>query len=267
MPRDKDLKRLVRTRMQKTGESYTTARSRIVGKTPRKQSNTAVAQAPLAPEAAVDGEAVVTPEAAAPDMEATPPLSEASSSADVPDYAKIAGMSDDALKAKTGCDWERWVYALDRHRAHELSHREIADIVNQKYGIDGWWSQCVTVGYERIKGLRERGQRRGGGYEASKSKTVAVPVEQLYDAWAHKRVRKRWLTDADPKVRAGTRPRTLRLGMEDGSTVALWFTSKGNAKSSVAVQHLNLPDRAASDRSKKEWGARLDALAALLRKP
>jgi hypothetical protein len=34
MPRDKDLKRLVRTRMQKTGESYTTARARIVSKTP-----------------------------------------------------------------------------------------------------------------------------------------------------------------------------------------------------------------------------------------
>jgi hypothetical protein len=246
MPREKDLKRLVRTRMQKTGESYTAARSQITGRKPHENGD--------------------TPEAG-PSMDAALPPAEASlSSSARPDFAKTAGMSDDALAAKTGCDWERWVYVLDRHRAHELSHREIAELVNQKYGIDGWWAQCVTVGYERIKGLRERGQRRGGGFEASKSKTFHVGVEKLYDAWSQKRTRMRWLTDAEPNVRGGTRPRTLRLGMEDGTTVALWFESKGDAKSTVAVQHLNLPDRAAADRSKKEWGARLESLAALLGK-
>jgi hypothetical protein len=246
MPREKDLKRLVRTRMQKTGESYTTARSNLTTKTPRKSRNA---------------------EPAVPSMDSVAPVKEAPASTEIrPDYAKIAGMSDEALKAKTGCDWGRWVHALDRHFAHEMSHREIADLVNQKYGIDGWWSQCVTVGYERIKGLRERGQRRGGAYEATKSKTVNVPVHQLYDAWAQKRTRKRWLADVDPKVRAGTKPRSLRLGMEDGTIVALWFTTKGDSKSSVSVQHLNLPDRATADRSKREWGSRLDALAALLNK-
>jgi hypothetical protein len=30
MPKDKDLKRLVRDRMRKTGEAYTTARSRLL---------------------------------------------------------------------------------------------------------------------------------------------------------------------------------------------------------------------------------------------
>ena len=244
MPREKDLKRLVRTRMQKTGESYTTARSQVTARTPRKSRASSTA---------------------APSMDAAQPIAEAPATDIRPDYAKIAGMSDDALKAKTGCDWERWVYSLDQHYAHEMSHREIADLVNQKFGIDGWWSQCVTVGYERIKGLRERGQRRGGAYEASKSKTFNVPVDQLYDAWAQKRTRKRWLADANPKVRAGTRPRTLRLGMEDGTIVALWFTAKGDTKSSVSVQHLKLPDRATADRSKREWGVRLDALAALLK--
>ena len=32
MPRNKDLKRLVRARMQKTGEAYTAARAQIVAK-------------------------------------------------------------------------------------------------------------------------------------------------------------------------------------------------------------------------------------------
>ena len=38
MPRDKDLKRLVRTRMQKTGEAYTAARAQILSKPRRKTS-------------------------------------------------------------------------------------------------------------------------------------------------------------------------------------------------------------------------------------
>ena len=100
------------------------------------------------------------------------------------DYAALAGMSDEKVKAKTGCTWERWVYALDRHGAEQMSHRDIAALVNEKYKIDGWWSQTVTVGYERIKGLRARGQRRDGTYEATKSRTFNVPVTTLFDAWA-----------------------------------------------------------------------------------
>jgi hypothetical protein len=183
-----------------------------------------------------------------------------------PDYAEIGGMSDEALQSRTGCNWETWVYVLDRHKAHEMSHREIARLVHEKYEIDGWWAQCVTVGYERIRGLRERGQRRGGSYEASKSKTFPVPVDVLYDACAKARTRRRWITDADPEVRTATRPRSIRLGLEDGTIAALWFVPKGEAKSSVTVQHLNLPDRTAAERSRTTWGARLDALSRLLRK-
>jgi hypothetical protein len=266
MPRDKDLKRLVRSRMQKTGESYTTARARILSKPSRKRSDSTGSASPAdegtAPPDVRAGAALhpTTPDTAStPDGHTTDPGQR-------PDYAKTAGMSDQALVARTGCDWEKWVHVLDRHKAHEMSHRDIARLVHEQYGIDGWWAQCVTVGYERIRGLRERGQRRGGGYEASKSRTFAVPVNVLYDACAHARTRRRWITDSDPEVRTATRPRSIRLGLEDGTIAALWFVSKGEAKSSVTVQHLNLTDRTAADRSKALWGARLDALSEILKK-
>ena len=51
----------------------------------------------------------------------------------------------------------------------------------------------VTVGYERVRGLRDKGQRRGGSYETSKSRTFAVPVETLFAAVAKAPKRKRWL--------------------------------------------------------------------------
>jgi len=218
MTRNKDLKRLVRTRMKKTGEAYTTARAQITKKSP----------------------ATPTP--------------------DPKTYAKLAGMSDAIIKEKTGCTWERWVKALDHHGAEKLSHRDIASLVSEKYKVPSWWTQSVTVGYERIKGLRARGQRRDGTYEATKSRTFNVPVTKLFDAWKDPSVRKRWLDGVGVKVRTATSPKSMRLGWTDGTIVAVGFYPKGNGKSSVAVQHTKLPDRNAADRLKKYWSERFDAL-------
>jgi hypothetical protein len=235
MPRNKDLKRLVRARMRKTGEAYTAALAHI-NKKPRV---TAVASAAAAR---------ATPNFASKSVE----------------YAAVAGMSDDKLKAKTGCTWERWVHALDRHGAGEMSHRDIAALVSEKYKVDSWWSQTVTVGYERIKGLRARGQRRDGTYEASKSRTFNVPVTTLFDAWSDAGARRRWLDGAKVKVRTATAPKSMRLDWDDRSIIAVGFTAKGKSKSSVAVQHTKLPDRRTADDVKKYWSDKLDALGEVL---
>lgn len=232
MTRDKDLKRLVRTRMKKTGESYTSARAQIT-----KKSKTKKRLAAAAPRVATSN---------------------------AKDYAALAGMSDAIIKEKTGCTWQRWVKALDALGAEKMSHRDIAAMVNETWKVDGWWSQTVTVGYERIKGLRERGQRRDGTYEASKSRTFNVPVTTLFDAWANANFRKRWLDGADVKVRTATKPKSMRLGWSDGTIIAVGFIPKGKSKSSVAVQHTKLPDREAADRLKKYWSDRFDALSYVL---
>jgi hypothetical protein len=125
----------------------------------------------------------------------------------------------------------------------------------------------VTVGYERLKGLRERGQRRGGSYEVSKSKTFNVPVAVLFDAWADDATRRRWLDNDEATIRTATRPKSMRLQWPDGTIVALWFLSKGGAKSSVALAHMKLPSKAALETSKSDWTARLDALSRLLSRP
>lgn len=155
MPRNKDLKRLVRARMEKTGEAYTAARAQII-----KRTNSP---------ASIDDVIVPTPAKLV-----VPTLT---------DYPALAGMSDDAVKERTGCTWERWVYALDHAGADGMSHREIARLVHEKYEVGSWWSQTVTVGYERIKGLRARGQGRDGTYDATKSRTFDVPLDTLFAAW------------------------------------------------------------------------------------
>ena len=240
MPRQKDLKRLVRARMTKTGEAYTAARAQVVRK-------------PRAAKATPDDDVTVVHPAR-------------TAAANPEDYAALAGTSDSTLKEKTGCTWKRWVAALDGHGAEKMAHRDIAALVHTKYKIDGWWSQAVTVGYERIKGLRARGQRLDGSYEASKSRTFDVPVAELFETWADAKLRRRWLKDEGVKVRTATAPKSMRLGWTDGSIVAVWFTAKGAGRSSVALAHTKLPDRETVERLKQYWSDRLDALGKLLTK-
>ena len=225
MPANKDFKRLVRGRMQKTGEAYTTARAHLLKQKP--------ATATVAAPAAVD-------------------------------YAKLAGRSDAILKERTGCTWERWVKALDYAQAYTWTHREIAKHVHEKYKVPGWWAQTVTVGYERIKGLRAVGQRRDGSFEASKSRTFAVPLVRLYRAFHDARTRARWLPGVDLTVRTATRGKSMRITWPDRTSVAVGFSSRGEGKSQVAVQHEKLADRAAAARMKQYWAERLDALKQVL---
>jgi uncharacterized protein YndB with AHSA1/START domain len=173
-------------------------------------------------------------------------------------------MSDAAVKEATGCNWERWVWALDRVEAHTWPHRKIAEYVHEKYKVKDWWTQTVTVGYERIKGLREIGQRRGGGYEASKSKTFAVPVARLFRAFHDARLRRRWLDGVDLTVRSATAPKRMRIVWPDASVVEVTFVNKGASKSQVAIQHGKLADRAAITKIKEFWTERLTALGDVL---
>lgn len=223
MPRHKDLKRIIRTRMKKTGESYTAARARILSTT--KTTEPAI-------DAARD--------------------------------AARAGMSDEKIAARTGRAWRQWVRTLDADGAGAMPHREIAALVHTKYGIGDWWAQTVTVGYERLKGLRERGQRRDGTYEATRSRTFAVPVAALFAAWATPAKRRQWLDGIKPVVRTATAPKSMRLQWPDGTLVAVGFFAKGAGRSSVAIGHAKLRDRASVAAAKAYWAARFDALASSL---
>ena len=227
MPTDKDLKRLVRARMQKTGEAYTAARRQLLSKAPPAHGR----RAEPAPK---------------------------------PDLAKLAAMSDAVISGKTGRTWEQWVEALDSRDAAKKPHREIAELVSREFGVPDWWTQAVTVGYERIKGIRAIGQRRDGTFEAHKSRTFPVPVKKLFDAWSKAATRRKWLDEPGIIVRSATSPRAMRIAWSDASVVVLNFMPKGKSKSSVAVQHTKLPDKATADRFKKYWSDKLDALTETL---
>jgi hypothetical protein len=218
MTAHKSFKRLVRARMEKTGESYSAARASLLAGRP---SN--------------GGE---------------PPLP----------------TSDDAIRERTGRGWEAWFDLLDEWGARERSHREIARWVAGQLGIDplAWNAQAVTAGYERARRGRAIGQREDG-FAVSVSRTVAVPVERLFDAFADESERARWLPAVELHERTATRPKSARFDWDQGpSRVHASFLAKGADKSTVTVSHERLSDAREADRMKAHWRERLTGLKAEL---
>jgi hypothetical protein len=202
MTRQKSFKRLVRARMEKTGESYTTARAMLLA-------------------------------------------------AEEPDSAWLA-TSDERIRERTGRGWEEWFDLLDTWG--ELTHREIARRIAAELGIDplAWNAQAITMSYERTRGGRLAGQREDG-FAVTATKTLPVPVEQLFDAF---------LAQGELRERTSTRPKSALFDWAGGeSRVNATFVAKGEASSTVSVEQRRLADPDEAERMKAFWRERLSSLA------
>jgi hypothetical protein len=136
--------------------------------------------------------------------------------------------------------------------------------VSERYDVSGWWAQTVTVGYERARGLRAPNERPDG-FTVSVSKTLPVSADELSAMFTDPRKRRRWLERGALRVRTSQPGRTARFDAADGVTrVNAWFTAKGPAKSSVALQIERLVDADAVERARAYWRERLAGLGAEL---
>jgi uncharacterized protein YndB with AHSA1/START domain len=229
---NRSFKLLVRSRMTKTGESYTAARAALLaGRLP-------------------DG----------------PQQVPAAGTVEVP----LLATSDQAIRQRTGRGWEEWFDLLDQAGMAERPHREIARWVADGLGVVplAWAAQAVTVSYERARGGRAVGQH-GDGFTVTASRTIPVPPEVVFGAFADDEWRGRWLLGVDLRPRTATRPRSARFdwisdGEPDGTRVHLTIQAKSDASSTVTVEHVRLPDQAAATARKTWWREQLTTLKAHL---
>ena len=176
--------------------------------------------------------------------------------------ATMAGIGDEAVRAKTGRTWDEWIVALDRVGAASLDHARIAALVHERFGVGAWWCQMVTVGYEQAKGRRAAHQT-ADGWIANASLTIAASADDVFAVWNDARRRRGWL--AEPlTVRKSTAAKSLRITWPDGSNVDVTLVARGAAKTQVAVQHAKLADDAAVATMKAHWKDALARLAASL---
>jgi uncharacterized protein YndB with AHSA1/START domain len=176
---------------------------------------------------------------------------------------QVDRISEDAVHERTGRTRTEWFEVLDAAGAAGLTHAEIARILSERHGVPGWWAQMVTVGYERARGLRAPGERRGGGFDVSVSRTIAAPVATVQAAFTDRAAR--WLDDGELRLRTSLPGKSSRFDWGDGTTrVNAYFTAKGDAKTTVAVSHERLADAEAAERAKAGWRTRLTRLKELL---
>ena len=215
MTRQKSFKRLVRTRMVKTGESYTAARAMLLSA----------------------GEATRT---------AKP----------------VLATSDQTIRRRTGRGWEEWFDLLDEWGAPDRTHRETARWVAELQEIEplAWNAQAVVGSYERARGLRAVGEHPEG-FAVTVSRTIAVPASRLYEAFVEASVRERWLPGTRMRERTATKPKSARFDWGDASSrVNVTFLEKGEAKSTIALEHSRLADSEDRERTQAWWRERLTAL-------
>lgn len=248
MTQARKLKRTVRARARKTGESYAAARRQVLAARAKARR---LASPPDRPQPA------------------PPPVT-------APASAKGA-VSDARVLATTGRDLSHWFAVLDAFGALERGHTAAARHLREAHGVSSWYSQGITVAYERARGRRALNQRCAGDFEVSVTKVVPVPLERLTAAFERPRERAAWLGGAAPDLlaamEAGLRAprcsgvrvtaRDLRLRTTHaGVTVEVRVDRLAEGRSRVAVSTTKLPDAAAVETHRRAWRAAMASLVA-----
>jgi hypothetical protein len=173
-------------------------------------------------------------------------------------------VSDERILEATGREWNAWLSILDRWGARDKKHGETVDFLITEHEVQGWYAQAITVGFERARGMKIKHQQEDG-FTISASKTIAVPLDVLFEAFVNSRRRKKWLTDGAMSLRTSQSNDAARFNWEDGLTrMNAAFIDKGPSRSAVAVSHEKLLDVDDAETAKASWRERLAALKSFL---
>jgi hypothetical protein len=265
MTKDNAQKQAIRARMAKTGERYTTARHYLLDLHRQEDANADIARSSFGNEeldsitvspAPVDGAADSAPLV----REAAPAAAETA----LPPRVAEPGVSDASVQRATGKSWDEWFALLDAWHGTTHNHTEIARHVYETYGIDGWWAQSVTVGYERARGMRAL-HERPDGFSMNASKTFSVPVEQLFAAFVGHDERERWLEGVELHNRTNQPHKSARFDVLPGETrLAVTFVAKGPQKAAAQLQQDRLGSAEEVAHWKALWKEQLAHLATFL---
>jgi hypothetical protein len=191
--------------------------------------------------------------------ESTPPSAATGSGAVDP------GHSEEKVVENTGHTWAEWVDLIDAGPGRAAGHTAIAAWVHAEHALTGWWAQGVTVGYERLAGLRLPGQMADGTFSVSRSRVLALSADLLRSALLDEHARADLFPDVDTVLRSAPAAKTLRFavsaaGHPAGSLqVAAEPVPAGRLR--VTVTHEKLPTFDAANRWKPVWADWLAAVA------
>ena len=238
MTQARKLKKQIRARARKTGESYTAARHQLLEpRTPRPLTTPRPSADAFVPASLRKGEA--------------------------------------RLVERTGHGSNHWFAVLDAFGAAQKGHTAAARHVGKDHGVDGWYAQQITVQYERARGLRAVNQRSSGEYEVSVSKVLPCDVGAVARALCDTRGRASWLRGTEAWLRKdleaalrgakGLRLRDrgdarLRFRTKT-ATVDLSIDPKPGGRASFVASNMKLKAKEDIDRYRTAWRKVLETLS------
>jgi hypothetical protein len=245
MTQAKKLKKAIRARAAKTGERYTAARRHVLAARDRRSTRTKSKTSPR------------------------------------PSPSPVEAVAEARIRERTGHDLDHWFAVLDAFGAARKGHTAAARHLAKDHGVDGWYTQAITVSYERARGLRAKNQRVSGDYAVTVSKVLDVPLERVADALSRPGERTAWLRGSDPAIEKGLREAlsgekartvrirpgklaTLRYPVADGKRIELYVSPKAAGRSTISVAVTKIPSAAAVEAQRAAWRRAFESLKAHL---
>ena len=167
--------------------------------------------------------------------------------------------SDAVIRAATSRSWAQWFRLLDRMDVADAGHESVVRRLAEDHACPRWWRQRIAAAHAEARGLQTPQKR---GLAANTSRTLAVPVDDLWRAWQG-RAPAKWLQTRFKVVRANEN-KSLRLGWPDNTSVEIYFWAKGERRSQVNIMHRQLADADEVAAKKAFWAGALERLRAAL---
>jgi hypothetical protein len=168
-------------------------------------------------------------------------------------------MAEETLREATGRGWDEWCEVLDAWPGHGGGHTAIATHLREEHGVEGWWAQTITVGYERITGLRLPHQQPDGTFTAGKSRTVTVDVKLIREMLLDDEARADLFPALETELRSKPTSKVLRIGIGPG-TAQIALDPQADDRVKITIAHDRLPTAEAVEEWKGYWSDWLEAV-------
>ncbi|GFZ89067.1 DUF4287 domain-containing protein [Nesterenkonia alkaliphila] len=183
------------------------------------------------------------------------------------DWVSAPPHSDTVIRENTGHSWNEWVALIDAGPGREAGHTAIAAWVVAEHGVGGWWAQGVTVGYERITGLRLPGQMPDGTFTVSKTKKLDLDSTEFRELLNNDAARADLLPGLTSAARSKPGTKAPRFAIADAVSgedlgILQFRVESASSGAKLVVTHEKLPDIQSAEVWKQYWADWLEDLAA-----
>lgn len=167
--------------------------------------------------------------------------------------------SNETILVATGRDWNEWCRLIDDGPGRNAEHGALVAYVIEEHGVEGWWAQSVTVGYERITGNRLPHQMADGTFTAGKTRTIDVDGDALREMLFDDEARADLFPGITTEMRSKPMAKVPRIAIGPG-VAQISIAPKPGGRATVIIAHERLPEAADVELWKAYWTEWLTAL-------